>query len=123
MFSIAGGHRAVLQTVAWSQMLADYARQSGSVATAIEQTFDGEHPCALCQRIAAAKKVEERGPEQAPASAPKVAKAEKATALLPGSWSSQTARLAVECPWFPLVLGRVAARTERPPVPPPRAGV
>lgn len=122
MFSVVGGHWAVLQTVAWTQMLADYARASGSVVTAVEETFDGEHPCELCQRIAAAKKMEERGPEQqAPASAPKIAKAEqKAKALLPESWLSRPARLMGERPWFAAVPARGVLRTERPPVPPPR---
>ena len=36
-------------------MLISYS-QSGSVATAIANTFDGNHPCPLCKAIAKAEK-------------------------------------------------------------------
>ena len=55
LFSIAGGHWAVLQSVAWVEMLHDYAQKTGSVAVAVEQTFDGAHPCELCREIATSK--------------------------------------------------------------------
>ena len=45
-----GLHWAALQTVAWMGMLLDYSR-TGTVASAIEKTFDGHHPCPLCQAI------------------------------------------------------------------------
>ena len=41
---------AALQSIAWVGMLIDYSR-SGSIASAIEKTFDGRHPCPLCNAI------------------------------------------------------------------------
>jgi hypothetical protein len=45
-----GLHWAALQSIAWAGMLLNYSR-SGSVASAIVKTFDGKHPCPLCQAI------------------------------------------------------------------------
>jgi len=50
-----GAHWAALQTVAWTNMLANNLRHD-SFAEAVSKTFDGEHPCCLCKAIAAAKK-------------------------------------------------------------------
>jgi hypothetical protein len=52
-------HWALLQTVAWTTMLADHL-QSCSLHTAMAMTFDGQHPCPLCKAIAAAKKSEQK---------------------------------------------------------------
>lgn len=61
MFSIAGGHWAVLQTVAWAQMLRDYSQESG-FATAVTQTFSGERPCTMCKSIEKNRQQEEKAP-------------------------------------------------------------
>ena len=45
-----GLHWAALQSIAWVGMLLDYSR-SGSVVAAVEMTFDGQHPCPLCNAI------------------------------------------------------------------------
>jgi len=54
-----GLHWALLQTVAWTAMLAGNL-QTHSLGTAVACTFDGKHPCCLCQAIAAAKKSEKK---------------------------------------------------------------
>ena len=54
-----GGHWAVLQTVAWTNMLADNL-QTASITEALAKTFDGKHPCNMCKEISAAKKTEKR---------------------------------------------------------------
>jgi hypothetical protein len=54
-----GVHWVLLQTVAWTTMLASNL-QSGSLHDAMTKTFDGEHPCCLCKAIAAAKKSEQK---------------------------------------------------------------
>lgn len=54
---MTGAHWAALQTVAWTTMLASNLR-THSVAEAVADTFDGDHPCPLCRAIAAAKKSE-----------------------------------------------------------------
>jgi len=61
MFSIAGGHWAVLQTVAWAQMLRDYSQESG-FAAAVTQTFSGERPCTMCKSIEKNRQQEEKAP-------------------------------------------------------------
>ena len=66
LFSIAGGHWAVLQSVAWAEMLHDYTQRTGSVAVAVEQTFDGAHPCELCREIATSKAKEQKQSPVAP---------------------------------------------------------
>jgi hypothetical protein len=55
-----GLHWAALQSIAWAGMLISYSH-SGSVASAIEKTFDGKHPCPLCNAI---KKGEQGGKKQ-----------------------------------------------------------
>ncbi|HEV2319011.1 MAG TPA: hypothetical protein VGV18_04630 [Verrucomicrobiae bacterium] len=48
-------HWALLQTVAWTSMLAGNLK-SCSFHEAVTRTFDGQHPCPLCKAIAAARK-------------------------------------------------------------------
>jgi hypothetical protein len=54
-----GAHWAVLQSVAWTTMLAQSLR-TNSISQAVERTFDGEHPCALCKKIAKSKQQERK---------------------------------------------------------------
>lgn len=49
-FLSVGGHLAILQGVAWTTMVRDFAR-SDSLGTAIEKTLSGQHPCTLCEEI------------------------------------------------------------------------
>ena len=55
-----GLHWAALQTVAWGTMLAANLSSQQSLSEAVSQTFDGEHPCPLCQAIKAGKKSEQK---------------------------------------------------------------
>jgi hypothetical protein len=41
---------AALQGIAWTGMLINYTTE-GTLAEAVVKTFDGEHPCALCQLV------------------------------------------------------------------------
>jgi len=59
MLSILGGHWAILQAVAWSQMLRDYSRDA-SLGVAVEKTFSGKYPCSLCKRVAEERQREEQ---------------------------------------------------------------
>lgn len=54
-----GGHWAVLQTVAWTNMLAANLR-TDSLEIAVAKTFDGSHPCGLCKEISAGKTAEKK---------------------------------------------------------------
>jgi hypothetical protein len=64
----------MLQGVAWTSMVRDFSK-SGSLTQAVEKTFDGKHPCAMCKEIAKAKS-SESSEEQAPASVKAEKKAE-----------------------------------------------
>lgn len=55
-----GLHWAALQSIAWVGMLITYSH-SNSVATAVSETFDGNHPCPLCKAI---HKAEQGGKKQ-----------------------------------------------------------
>lgn len=61
LFTTAGGHWAVLQSVAWAQMIRDYSREVPLTA-AVQKTFSGEAPCSLCKSIVAARQKEDRKP-------------------------------------------------------------
>jgi hypothetical protein len=48
---LLGGHLAVLQGVAWVGMVGDRLANCQSIKQALSETFDGEHPCALCSAV------------------------------------------------------------------------
>ncbi len=73
-FALAGGHWAVLQTIAWTQMVRDYSK-SVSISEALVRTFSGEYPCGLCTRISTERHKEEK--------APAVVKVEKKAEIFP----------------------------------------
>lgn len=56
-----GGHLALLQTVAWSNMLVEFSSK-GSFLEAMDKTFDGEHPCPLCKAVKQSKSEEDKKP-------------------------------------------------------------
>jgi hypothetical protein len=62
MFFVAGGHWGALQTVAWAGMLWNYTQAEGSLLTGVKKTFDGEHPCTMCDSIKTAKSKEQSQP-------------------------------------------------------------
>lgn len=118
---LVGGHWGVMQMVAWAQMLRDYS-QDRSVAEAVIDTFDGEHPCAMCQKIKSCRAEEEK---QKPASLLKMDQS--------GSWlvTSVVALDLPESPWtrenslvgFVIPQPLAAQYLAAPATPPPRAGV
>jgi hypothetical protein len=59
LLGATGGHWAVLQTIAWADMLATNL-QTESVGTAITKTFDGAHPCKMCKQISTGKQEEKK---------------------------------------------------------------
>jgi hypothetical protein len=56
-----GGHLALLQTVAWGNMLVEFSSKS-SFSEAVDKTFDGEHPCHLCKVVEKSKSEDEKKP-------------------------------------------------------------
>jgi hypothetical protein len=51
VLQLIGGHWAVLQATAWVGMVIEYSSSFG-VQAGLAKTFDGQHPCELCRRIA-----------------------------------------------------------------------
>ena len=104
-----GFHWVALQSVAWAAMLMANAR-CAPLTEAVAKTFDGAHPCQLCQVIMEGKKSEKKSEIL-----PTVAKVDLIC----------TTRI-LRClpPWLPYEYPRmnsaIAERTETPPAPPPR---
>lgn len=104
-----GAHWTLLQSVAWVGMAVSYS-QNGSFKDALEKTFDGKHPCKLCQLVAAGKKSEKQQAAQ--------------TLVTKIDFALSACSVAV----YPLVLeelpvyssGLPHLRLEAPPLPPPR---
>jgi len=55
LIAATGAHWALLQSVAWTTMLAGNLR-THSLSESVARTFDGKYPCPICEAIAAAKK-------------------------------------------------------------------
>jgi hypothetical protein len=110
MFSI-GGHWLVLQSVAWTTMFAANLSNHASASEALSQTFDGEHPCSLCQVVKAGKASEQKG------------KLPSLT-LKKFEYVSESARFIFIAPSFSSLAGSrselFTSHSSVPPVPPPR---
>jgi hypothetical protein len=52
-----GGQWPVLQGVAWANMIREYSEMV-PLAQAVEMTFSGQYPCAICKAIAEKKQEE-----------------------------------------------------------------
>lgn len=124
LFSMADGQWAVIQTIAWARMLQTYTQKTGSMEMGLKETFDGQHPCQLCLRIAAAKchsmNVESKSSKSPPAPQP-FPTVEKQTKAFPlakrvcveGGAGVSLKRCAT-------IYSRVTSRDDQPPTPPPR---
>jgi hypothetical protein len=113
MFSIAGGHWAALQVLAWTQMARAYSR-SADVVGALIKTFDGKHPCTLCYKVKEGRQKEKRDPASA-----KVSK--KTEAFATSTSDNLRQPLSVDFSFPRLVDFVFLARAEAPPRPIPRA--
>ena len=54
-----GLHWAFFQSLAWVGMVISYS-QTATFSEALVKTFDGQHPCLLCQEIAKGKRSEKK---------------------------------------------------------------
>ena len=59
LIAATGAPWAVLQSVAWTTMLANNLC-THSLSESVARTFDGKYPCPICKAIAAAKKSEKK---------------------------------------------------------------
>lgn len=117
---LLGGDLAVLQVLAWGGMIVSRTAEQG-VAAAVESTLDGEHPCPMCKALKTVREAETG--EKKPA-APETSTAKlKLKDLLwmedlpmaPPQWAE-----AGKNPPLPWQNPAATARTDAPPVPPPR---
>lgn len=107
---MTGAHWAALQTVAWTTMLANNLRTQ-SVAEAVSETFDGEHPCPLCKAVAAVKKSEKKSEAVTPVLKIEFPPApEKFPFIAPAPISA-----------FSLIKFSADSFFSKPPLPPPRS--
>src|SRR5208337_4785359 len=104
-----GLHWAMLQSVAWTTMLADNLRTQ-SLTEAVTHTFDGKHPCCLCKAIAAGRKSEQKKEFTAP-----IQKLE-----FPPVKENFVLIAPTQFQLLPQVNTFADLLTQKPPVPPPR---
>ncbi|HLH52506.1 MAG TPA: hypothetical protein VKY92_02730 [Verrucomicrobiae bacterium] len=104
-----GLHWAVFQSVAWLGMVISYSQQA-PLTEALNQTFDGKHPCSLCNKIAEAKRTQHKSERQFEAKKLECVDLRRANPVALASW------------YFSPRSGNIEARfvAEPPPVPPPR---
>jgi hypothetical protein len=95
--------------MAWVGMVVRYS-QDGTLGEALEKTLDGQHPCALCKALAAAKKSQKKS--EFPAAGKKFEFSYSATVFLfsPPMHCWETGALE----------DRADSLNDSPPVPPPR---
>jgi hypothetical protein len=104
-----GTHWALLQSVAWTTMLADNLRTL-PFSEAISRTFDGQHPCDLCLHVAEGRKAEKK--TEFPPSAKRLEFLAEQPAFVFSA--PQDFRL------LPVVNDATRVLNHKPPVPPPR---
>ena len=103
---LVGGPYALVQTYAWAGMLVSYSKEDGLLQGA-KETFSGEKPCALCCKIAEAKKADsDHGKSNDLPASP--------LALAPPRFTDAPQAM------FPGMIPPVETNASAPPVPPPR---
>ena len=110
LLAITGGPWSVMQTVAWTAMLAGNLRAQ-CFSQAVTRTFDGQHPCSLCKAIAAGRKSEGKSELTPPA-----------TKLEFPPVCRSVSPVESDCALLLIVPVRIVkSLTQQPPTPPPRA--
>ncbi|MEK7953251.1 hypothetical protein [Luteolibacter soli] len=115
---LVGGEYALVQTYAWAGMLVSYSKEDGLIKGA-KETFSGEKPCALCCKIADAKKSDSDGKSKELPVSPTVKLLKE---MLPSSPLALSPPQFTEAPkvMFPGMNLPVEEGASAPPVPPPR---
>ena len=105
-----GGHWAVLQSVAWMTMVAEYS-QTAPLKEALVKTFNGKHPCSICKFVDSGKRSEQRHEIQKLLTKLDFFLAATRVTLYPPS----------HAPLQAFLTRSAGARNEAPPTPPPRS--
>jgi len=106
----SGGEWAVLQCVAWANMIREYSEMV-PLPAAVKMTFSGEYPCALCKAIAEKKQADN-------SKMVALAKHEKPIASPAFSYRPRAATLTPQ--FFVQRENSLQTRSDVPPTPPPR---
>jgi len=109
---MSGGHWMLLQSVAWTRMIVEYSRRA-TLETALEETFDGRHPCSMCRLIEAARQA-----SQPPHAQIRTSVVPDDDAIFTASFDLENEPSAV--PMITLAVAPPPARRDPPPLPPPR---
>ena len=107
----------MLQVVAWANMLRTYTQEKGLVE-GVKDTFDGEHPCPLCQHIDKGRQEEQKQnpvPTRASEKLVKWFSSAPETGELALAWSHESERREAEDP-----PQSTSQWSGNPPYPPPR---
>ena len=107
-----GLHWAALQSVAWTAMLIEYSKHT-TLRQALIQTFDGDHPCAMCRGINAAQHSPKKQQTPSVVSKPDLICTTGAFEFVQPFERFQ----------FPRSSAVFSEHGESPPVPPPRLGL
>lgn len=109
----------MLQVVAWSGMLVSYTQEDG-VVEGTRKTFDGEHPCSLCDVISKSRVAEQNDDRSPKAPSPDWSKFGKELACF--EEPHLPARLDGQTSWQPAMAPDklTSADPATPPLPPPR---
>jgi hypothetical protein len=113
---LSGGHWMVLQVTAWSGMMVSRTVEMG-VGEALETTFSGESPCALCMAVQAGQEKEN---STVPLPTKDGGKLKLEVTLSGGIMALVPPPPRAQCHWQETTPTVVAGQPE-PPVPPPRA--
>jgi hypothetical protein len=109
-----GMHWALLQGIAWTGMLISFASE-GAMIEAVEKTFDGQHGCALCQKVKEGRDSDQKQPQQTGQSLKKLdAVLVVITKLIAPAAEEMS---------FAMIRASSVKRSERPEMPPPRRGL
>ena len=104
---------AVIQGIAWTSMLVSYSKSDG-IIQAVAKTFDGQHPCPLCEAVEEGSG--KTGGKQAAEGRMSLKKFEAVVADIVRIVPPAARRLT-----YPVLILKASARTSPPPEGPPRA--
>jgi len=106
----SGGEWAVLQCVAWANMIREYSEMV-PFPEAVKMTFSGEYPCAMCKAIAEKKQTENN----------KTAALVKHEKLVsPSEFSYRPRAATLTSQYYVVRESFLQTRSDVPPTPPPR---
>lgn len=71
----------VIQVIGWATMIPTQLAETGSITEAVENTFDGNHACPMCEIAAAKREVETEDPASPDQPQPDKKKAKSAYTL------------------------------------------